>query len=108
MPEKSNKFVRKVLQIDKRVSPKIQKALKRTADLGEGFARKVLDLDRPLTMKERATGRMAADEQYVKIVDQFPKDFVMSEEMFKRYQQTKRRIELNKPALDKLNKMGFK
>ena len=64
------------------------------------FRRRLLDMDRPLTMKERASADMAGDEFYLRITKP-PKDLVMSEKTFKGRQQAKRRVNTAKRFLNK-------
>ena len=68
----------------------------------ERFARKVLEPDRPLTMKERVAARKYGDEHYLKLTDPSrPKNYVQSEKVFKERQASKRRIETAKRFLNK-------
>jgi hypothetical protein len=67
---------------------------------GETFKRKVLGLDKPISMKDRISNKKAADELYLRMTKP-PKDYAMSEKTFKKRQQAKRRVETSNRYLNK-------
>ena len=63
------------------------------------FGRKLLEMDRPLTIKEKLKAKTSGDKLYLKLTKP-PKGYVMNEKTFKRRQQAKSGVSAYKKYLD--------
>jgi hypothetical protein len=66
----------------------------------EKFSRKVLGMDRPLTVKEKMKARIKADELYVRLTEP-PKGYAMSDKTHTERQRAKSRASSYKRHLQK-------
>mgnify|MGYP000261580180 CR=1 FL=1 len=73
---------------------------KKNEGFANKFSRKVLGLDRPLTVKEKMKARIKADELYVRLTEP-PKGYAMSDKTHTERQRAKSRASSYKRHLQK-------
>ena len=78
---------------------KNKSSVKKSSGLGK-FSRKVLGLDRPLTVKEKMEAKIKGDELYLRLTEP-PKGYAMSDKTHMERHRAKKRIHSYKKHLKK-------